>query len=203
MMYLGIEGRFDDVAHHTIYLAKNYQQNLRDIEESAPPRPRTPRFYVQNACVTDPTLAPEGQSTLYVLLPVTHESRPRRLGTENAALPRAGAEADRKHRHHRSWSRASAPRRSSPRAGWRDEFGLHKGATFSMAHSLDQMLHLRPHNRFEDVGGMYLVGGGTHPGSGLPVIFQSARITLAPAARRSRRRSRSGQDRRHSLCAKT
>ena len=39
------------------------------------------------------------------------------------------------------------------------------------------MLHLRPHNRFDDVRGMYLVGGGTHPGSGLPVIFESARIT--------------------------
>jgi len=61
--------------------------------------------------------------------------------------------------------------------GWTEEFDLYKGATFSMAHSLDQMLHLRPHNRFEDVGQMYLVGGGTHPGSGLPVIFESARIT--------------------------
>jgi phytoene desaturase len=36
---------------------------------------------------------------------------------------------------------------------------------------------MRPHNRFEDVEGMYLVGGGTHPGSGLPVIYSSARIT--------------------------
>jgi phytoene desaturase len=62
-------------------------------------------------------------------------------------------------------------------SGWGEEFGLYKGATFSMAHSLDQMLHLRPHNRFEDVEGMYLTGGGTHPGSGLPVIFQSARIS--------------------------
>jgi phytoene desaturase len=62
-------------------------------------------------------------------------------------------------------------------AGWADEFGLYKGATFSMAHSLDQMLHLRPQNRFDDVRQMYLVGGGTHPGSGLPVIFESARIT--------------------------
>jgi phytoene desaturase len=62
-------------------------------------------------------------------------------------------------------------------ADWSEEFNLYKGATFSMAHSLDQMLHLRPHNRFEDIGQMYLVGGGTHPGSGLPVIFESARIT--------------------------
>lgn len=41
----------------------------------------------------------------------------------------------------------------------------------------NQMLHRRPHNRFEDLDGVYLVGGGTHPGSGLPVIFQSARIS--------------------------
>ena len=39
------------------------------------------------------------------------------------------------------------------------------------------MLHLRPHNRFEDLESVYLVGGGTHPGSGLPVIYSSARIT--------------------------
>jgi phytoene desaturase len=39
------------------------------------------------------------------------------------------------------------------------------------------MLHMRPRNRFEDLESVYLVGGGTHPGSGLPVIFESARIT--------------------------
>jgi hypothetical protein len=39
------------------------------------------------------------------------------------------------------------------------------------------MLHWRPRNRFEDIDGMYLVGGGTHPGSGLPVIYEGARIT--------------------------
>ena len=60
---------------------------------------------------------------------------------------------------------------------WDSKYEIHQGATFNLAHSLDQMLHLRPHNRFEDVDGVYLVGGGTHPGSGLPVIFESARIS--------------------------
>jgi phytoene desaturase len=60
---------------------------------------------------------------------------------------------------------------------WQEDYALYRGATFSMAHNLRQMLHLRPHNRFEDLNGVYLVGGGTHPGSGLPVIFESARIT--------------------------
>jgi phytoene desaturase len=39
------------------------------------------------------------------------------------------------------------------------------------------MLHKRPHNKFEDLESVYLVGGGTHPGSGLPVIYESSRIT--------------------------
>ena len=60
---------------------------------------------------------------------------------------------------------------------WEAEMDIYRGATFNLAHSLRQMLHLRPRNRFEDLDGVYLVGGGTHPGSGLPVIFESARIT--------------------------
>ncbi len=175
MMYLGIEGRYEDVSHHTIYLEKNYRQNLRDIED-AHQLSEEPSFYVQNASVTDPSLAPDGHSTLYVLLPVTHEScnvdwaketpRYRELALEQ--MEKIGITGLR--------SRIRTEKIITP-SGWASEFDLYKGATFSMAHSLDQMLHLRPHNRFEDVDRMYLVGGGTHPGSGLPVIFESARIT--------------------------
>ena len=60
---------------------------------------------------------------------------------------------------------------------WQDGYEIYRGATFNLSHDLSQMLHLRPHNRFEDIDRMYLVGGGTHPGSGLPVIYSSARIT--------------------------
>ena len=56
MLYLGIEGRFDDLAHHTIYLARDYLQNLKDIESNHV-LSSDPSFYVQNACVTDPGLA--------------------------------------------------------------------------------------------------------------------------------------------------
>jgi len=60
---------------------------------------------------------------------------------------------------------------------WENKVGIYKGATFNLAHNLGQMLHLRPQNRFEEFERMYLVGGGTHPGSGLPVIFESAKIS--------------------------
>jgi phytoene desaturase len=60
---------------------------------------------------------------------------------------------------------------------WDQDFEIHQGATFNLAHTLGQMLHLRPNNRFEDLQSVYLVGGGTHPGSGLPVIYESAQIS--------------------------
>jgi phytoene desaturase len=62
-------------------------------------------------------------------------------------------------------------------AQWQQDMSIYRGATFNLAHTFRQMLHLRPRNRFEDLEGVYLVGGGTHPGSGLPVIYQSALIS--------------------------
>ncbi len=175
MMYLGIDGIYDKVSHHTIFLAENYRQNLQDIEHTHQ-LSDDPSFYVQNASVTDSTLAPDGQSTLYVLLPVTHQTGGVDWQRETPRL----RELALKQLEHVGitdvQSRIRTEKILTP-AGWETDFGLYKGATFSMAHSLDQMLHLRPHNRFEDIGQMYLVGGGTHPGSGLPVIFESARIT--------------------------
>ena len=175
MLYLGIDGRYDDVSHHTIYLAKNYQQNLRDIEQTHQ-LSADPSFYVQNACVTDATLAPKDMSTLYVLVPVTHETENVNWAKEEgrfralalAQLEKVGIKDVEK--------RIRFEKVLTPKS-WNSEFALHRGATFSMSHNLGQMLHNRPHNRFEDVEGVYLVGGGTHPGSGLPVIFESARIT--------------------------
>ena len=62
-------------------------------------------------------------------------------------------------------------------ADWESRYHVYRGATFNLAHTWGQMLHLRPRNRFDELDGVYLVGGGTHPGSGLPVIYESARIT--------------------------
>ena len=175
MMYLGIEGSIADLAHHTIYLAEDYRRNIADIE--AGQAPGDPSFYVQNACATDPALAPPGHSTLYVLVPVGHrvgegldwpaeQARYRALTLQR--LERIGIrDIERRIR----FEKVLTPQ------GWEHDLQVYRGATFNLAHSLRQMLHFRPRNRFEDLDSVYLVGGGTHPGSGLPVIFESARIT--------------------------
>ncbi len=174
MIYLGVEGHFD-LPHHTIYISKEYAKNIEEVE-ARHVLSEDPSFYVQNAGVTDSTLAPEGCSTLYILVPVPHQNPNVDWGRERdrfrkqilRQISKAGfVDLERRIRYERLITPAD----------WDRRYEIHKGATFNLAHSLDQMLYLRPHNRFEDIEGVYLVGGGTHPGSGLPVIFESARIT--------------------------
>ncbi len=174
MMYLGIEGRFEQ-PHHSIYISENYERNLDEIERQHV-LSADPSFYVQNACVTDASLAPEGMSTLYVLAPVSQQHANIDWARERAGfralmlrqIERAGYKGVEK--------RIRFERVVTP-ADWEHGHRIYRGATFNLAHTLGQMLHLRPRNRFEDLDGVYLTGGGTHPGSGLPVIFESARIT--------------------------
>jgi phytoene desaturase len=175
MMYLGIEGIYPDVAHHTIYLPDDYERNIREMEVDHVPS-ENPSFYVQNASVTDPTLAPKGMSTLNVMFPTTHQHANTDWRKE-------------KHRYREVALRELAkvgitgvePRIRFEKIvtplDWSEGYQIYRGAVFNLAHNIGQLLSLRPRNHFDELDGVYLVGGGTHPGSGLPVIFESARIT--------------------------
>ena len=175
MLYLGIEGRFDNLPHHSIYISRDYERNLDEIERKHV-LSRDPSFYVQNACVTDPSLAPAGMSTLYVLAPVTHQHPNVDWRAEKDKFRALMLKQIEKAGFTNVESRIRFERMVTP-LEWDEQYEIHLGATFNLSHTLDQLLHLRPRNRFEDIPGVYLVGGGTHPGSGLPVIFESARIT--------------------------
>ena len=72
MIYLGIDKVYEDLPHHQIYASANYEKNLEDIEKNHKLTWDDPSIYVQNACVVDPSLAPEGCSTVYALVPVSH-----------------------------------------------------------------------------------------------------------------------------------
>jgi phytoene desaturase len=175
MMFLGIEGCCEHLDHHTIYTSRDYVGNLSDIEKRHV-LSEDPSFYVQNACVTDPSLAPDGQSTLYVLSPVTHQHANVDWAKEKHTYRRRLLKQLRKIGLDEIEKRIVYEKIVTP-ADWENQYEVYRGATFNLSHNLGQMLHLRPRNRFEDLESVYLVGGGTHPGSGLPVIYESARIT--------------------------
>lgn len=175
MLYLGIDGVYDHLPHHSIYTSENYLGNLDDIEKHHRLTDDA-SIYIQNATPTDPSLAPPGMSTIYCLVPVTHqhgnvnwaEQKQKYRDTVIRQMAKLGmGDIEKRIRYEKILTPAN----------WEFDHEVYKGATFNLAHNLGQMLHLRPRNRFEDLDGVYLVGGGTHPGSGLPVIYESARIT--------------------------
>ena len=175
MVYLGIDKTYEQLPHHQIYASANYEQNLEDIEKHHKLTWDDPSVYVQNACVIDPSLAPEGCSTVYALVPVSHihenidwskekdAYRDRVLEQIETKLGFEGL------RDHIVTEMIITPE------DWGDH--CYRGAVFNLAHGLDQMLWRRPKNQFDEINNLYLVGGGTHPGSGLPVIYESARIS--------------------------
>jgi len=175
MMYLGVNRQFPKLEHHNIFLSNVYQSNLTDIERDHQ-LSNNPSFYVCHPTTTDASMAPAGKSALYILVPVTHlhenidwnieSQRYRKLVLKQLSkIGITDLEPD------IEYERIVTP------VTWESEYAVHRGAVFNLAHSLDQMLFFRPQNRFKELDGVYLVGGGTHPGSGLPVIYESARIS--------------------------
>ncbi|HOK08077.1 MAG TPA: phytoene desaturase family protein [Candidatus Hydrogenedens sp.] len=174
MLYLGLDKLYDEV-HHTIHFADNYYQNTEDIANRKV-LSEDFSFYIRNASLLDKTLAPEGHSALYVLVPVPNNTsgikwEDIRQEYRNKVIDRIKERTTMKDiDNHIEVEHCITP------LDW-EQIGVYNGATFNLAHNLGQMLYFRPHNKFEEIDHCYLVGGGTHPGSGLPTIYESARIT--------------------------
>ncbi len=176
MLYLGLDRTYEE-PHHQIILADDYRRNITEIMGEKV-LSEDLSVYVRNATVTDTTLAPEGHTALYVLVPVPNTRAPiewtPELSREFRArvLDRIAERTSMKDlEEHIRYEKVITP------YDWRDSYFILHGATFNLGHNIRQMLYFRPHNRFEEVGGCYIVGGGTHPGSGLPTIYESARIS--------------------------
>lgn len=176
MIYLGIDKKYEELPHHSVLFANDYKKNVEEITKTYT-LPENPSIYVQNASVTDETLAPEGQSTLYILAPVPNNSSDIAWDEvqddfKNLVLQTVMEKLGLKDlQEHIVVERVISP------VNWEKDLYVYKGATFNLGHQLTQMMALRPHNKFEELGSCWLVGGGTHPGSGLPTILESARIT--------------------------
>ncbi|MFC1851740.1 phytoene desaturase family protein [candidate division CSSED10-310 bacterium] len=175
MLYLGLDKQYD-IPHHNIIFAQDYKHNVDEITETLT-LSEDPSFYIQNATVTDPGLAPEGHSTIYILVPVANNFSD--IDWEKEAPAFRDKIIDRLEtrcgltqlQQHIRYEKIITP------LDWEQDKYVYKGATFNLAHNVRQMLHWRPHNKFEDIDNCFLVGGGTHPGSGLPTIFESGRIS--------------------------
>jgi phytoene desaturase len=176
VIYFGTKRRYldSDLAHHNIITNGRYRGLLKDVF-AGKELPEDFSLYLHMPTKTDPTIAPDGHESFYVL----------------SLVPNLDADAD--------WEQISqryrdkimqflednylpdlqanivAEHRIDP-LHFRDTLNSYKGAAFSVKPSLMQSAWLRPHNRSEEFDNLYFVGAGTHPGAGVPAVLSSGKI---------------------------
>jgi phytoene desaturase len=172
--YFGASRTWPELVHHTIVLGPRYEGLLDDIFRR---RVLADDFsmYLHAPTRTDPSLAPPGAETFYVLSPVPNA--------------RSGVDWDGERERYFDRLLASLEQRLVPglRAAITTRFSMTpleferdlrspEGAAFGPEPVLTQSAWFRYHNKSPDVGGLYFVGAGTHPGAGVPGVLSSAKV---------------------------
>jgi len=177
--YFGTKGTRDlwpEVGHHSIVVGPRYREHIRDIFQAGH-LAEDMSLYVHRPSVTDPSVAPAGDDTFYVLSPVPH------LGHKNPVDWKTEAEPYRQ-KMLKVLEERLLPGLSS-RVGeslvftpdtFRDRYLSPHGAGFSLEPRILQSAWFRPHNISEELPGLFLAGAGTHPGAGVPGVIGTAEV---------------------------
>lgn len=174
VMLLGVKGPTDGLLHHNLFLPADMRGAMRSLF-AAGRVGDDPVVYLSNPTRSDPSLAPEGHETLFVLAPVPNLDAGVDWGREAPALADRlidwlGRQAVPHLRERLVVKRVIAP------PDWARDWRLARGAAFGLDHGLDQMSFMRPPNRHARWPNVYFVGASTHPGSGIPLVLTSARL---------------------------
>ncbi len=175
MLYLGVNKQYD-IPHHNLIFGGDFKDYMDEITMTRRPSSMS-LVYIHNPAATDTTLAPQGKSPIYILVPVPNNKASIDWDTlrpkfRQEVLDFIAAKTELKDiERHIEQERIITPQ------DWQRDFNIYNGAVFNLSHDLNQMFYFRPHNRSEELSNCYIVGGGTHPGSGLPNICISSVIT--------------------------
>lgn len=172
----GTKNMWKDVGHHSVVVGPRYKGHVNDLFITGKLADDM-SLYVHRPTVTDPSAAPAGDDTFYVLSPVPH------LGHDN------GVDWSRDMEAYKAKVLKVIEERLLPGVAdkiteevvftpetFRDRYLSPFGAGFSLEPRIFQSAWFRPHNISEEVDGLYLTGAGTHPGAGVPSVIGSGEL---------------------------
>lgn len=175
--YWGVDRACPQLGTHNIFLSGDYRASFDRIFEDMT-LPESPSFYVHAPARIDPSAAPAGQDTLMVLVPVGHLDESARQDwpalrerARSVVLRRLASAGVADLEAHLKFEVAFTP------TTWESRYNLSKGAAFGLSHNFMQVGYLRPRNRHSRYRNLYFAGASTHPGTGLPMVLLSARLT--------------------------
>ncbi|MEE4694999.1 phytoene desaturase [Pseudomonas alliivorans] len=176
VIHFGLKRPQPQLQHHTVCFGPRYRELIQEIFKGDA-LAEDFSLYLHAPCITDPSLAPPGCSSHYVLSPVPHlGNAPIDWEIEGPCYRDRIFEYLEKYympglREDLVTSRIFTPN------DFRDELNAHLGSAFSLEPILQQSAWFRPHNRDANLANVYLVGAGTHPGAGVPGVIGSAKAT--------------------------
>jgi len=173
LLYLGVEGDVDELAHHTLVFPSDWQQHFDEIFEE-PAWPDDPAYYLCVPSKTDDTVAPDGHSNLFALVPIApglddtpaiRESY-RDLVLDDVAENTGVDLRDR-----------IVVEETFSVSEFADRYNSYQGTALGLAHTLRQTALFRPPHRSTALDGLYFTGAFTTPGIGVPMCLISGDIT--------------------------
>jgi phytoene desaturase len=176
VLYFGLDKHHSQLRHHTVCFGPRYRELIRDIFKGDTLVDDF-SLYLHAPCVTDPSLAPPGCGSHYVLAPVPH------LGNAPIDWEAQGPKYRERifdyleQRYMPGLRSQLVTSRIFTPLDFRDQLNAHVGSAFSLEPLLTQSAWFRPHNRDAELANLYLVGAGTHPGAGVPGVIGSAKAT--------------------------
>ena len=174
VLFFGTTRQYPEVAHHTIWLGTRYQELLADIFDRQI-LPEDFSLYLHRPTATDPSFAPGGHDSFYVLAPVPNQEGKIDWQVEEPKL-RARIIAALEASILPDLSAHIAEPFSMTPDDFKSDYLSVEGAGFSIAPLFTQSAWFRFHNKAEDFDNLLLSGAGTHPGAGLPGVLSSAKV---------------------------
>ncbi len=175
VVYFGTNRTYPHLPHHSIVLGPRYEGLLGDIFDRKIVADDF-SLYLHAPTRTDPSLAPPDSECFYVLSPVPHLGGGQDWDAiKEEYADRIFASLEKEHlvpdlRKHLVSKLIFTP------ADFESQLDAYLGSAFQFEPTLTQSAWFRPHNKSEDVEGLFFVGAGTHPGAGLPGVVSSAKV---------------------------
>ncbi|HEY0753601.1 MAG TPA: phytoene desaturase [Ktedonobacteraceae bacterium] len=176
LLYLGLKRQYPQMRHHTIIMPQQYRRLIAEIFDGQG-LPEDLALYLHMPTRTDPTLAPPGGESLYILVPVPNLAHGINWEQQAPALRDRIVSFLEKEAGLTGLAESIVVEHQFTPLDFASELRSHLGAAFSIEPTLTQSAYFRPHNRSESLGGLYFVGAGTHPGAGIPGVLLSAELT--------------------------
>ena len=178
VVHFGLSRPQPQLQHHTVCFGPRYRELIDEIFNGSALSDDF-SLYLHAPCVTDPSLAPPGCASHYVLAPVPHLGQAAIDWEVQGPLLQGRILAYLEQRYIPNLQRDLVTCRIFTPADFKTELSAHLGSAFSLEPLLTQSAWFRSHNRDDAIPNLYIVGAGTHPGAGVPGVVGSAKATAS------------------------